>query len=60
MMGIESTITLTRHEAINRLEYRLEDLKTKLNDLTDNELEELLYGTRESIFDNFMITTHIS
>jgi len=59
-MGIESTIELTRNEAILRLESRLKGLLDTLPEKSNEELEELLYGTRESIFDNFSIITHIN
>ena len=54
-MGIESTQELSRTEAIQELERRLERIMDGINGLTDAEIALLLYGTRDNIFVNYVV-----
>lgn len=60
-MGIQSTITLTREECISRVTHLLltsaeEEVRKRLLNLSDRQLEELLESLHDSKFDNFLIS----
>jgi len=54
-MGIESTKELSRADAVKEIERRLDKIMAEINGLTDSELALLLYGTRDSIFVNYVV-----
>lgn len=51
-MGIESTKTLTRYEAICRLAYKGIDVPCYY---TNETISDLLYDNRDSIFENYEV-----
>lgn len=51
-MGIESTKTLTRHEAISRLSLKGIDIPCYY---TNETIADLLYDNRDSIFENYCV-----